>query len=97
MLKLAEFLSEDVQANYPIAVNGGYISNIMRYFKNSIDMDIEPEMLAKMSPEVKNTPSLVEAYYRFMPKYDRLIGLSHAKIFNNLMQNKHTVKWFARN
>lgn len=48
-------------------------------------MEIEPEMKAKLPPEVKNTPSLLESYYRFNPDYDRLIGLSHAKIFFNLM------------
>lgn len=97
VLKLTEFLSEDIEANYPIAVNGGYINNILRFFEDSIDMIIEPKILAKMDPEIRNTPSLQESYFRFHPDYDKLIGLSHAKILNNLLQNKHTVKWFARN
>lgn len=60
-------------------------------------MQVEPEILQQMKPEIQNTPSLLEAYYRFFPRYDRLVGLSHAKIFNNLMMNDHNSRWFARN
>lgn len=97
VMKLVEFLSEDFEANYPLAVNGGLLYACLRYFEQQIDMEIEQQTQVMLSRKIQQTPSLLESYYRFEPSYDSTDGLSHAKVFYNFLKNKHSVRWFVRN
>ena len=91
-MKLIEFLSEDFEANYPLAVNGGLLSACVRYFEQQIDMDVQQNALDLLGSRIKQTPSLIESYYRFEPGYNQSDGLIHAKVFYNFLKNKHAAR-----